>query len=281
MHLREAHRLATGKGVRVAIIDSGVDIDSPEIAGRVVARYDAVGGTFKPHPHGTAIAGVILAHSKLVGVAPDADVIAVRAFTGAGKSDGAEGTTFQIVDGLQFAAKQNARVVNMSFAGPRDSMLARALRKLRIQGVAEIAAAGNGGAKSDPLYPGAEPGVIAVTATDEHGQIFEMANRGSYIAIAAPGVDILLPAPGDAVQIASGTSVSAAEVSGIAALALQRYGTLTPDALISALCAGARKPDPAASAEEYGVGVIDAYSVVGASAGASSGRGAPVASAQP
>jgi len=79
MHLLEAHRLATGKGVRVAIIDSGVDAESPEIAGRIVARYDTVGGKFQPHPHGTAIAGAILAHSKLLGVAPDAEVIAVRA----------------------------------------------------------------------------------------------------------------------------------------------------------------------------------------------------------
>jgi subtilisin family serine protease len=217
-----------------------------------------------------------------VGVAPDAEVIAIRAFKDAGSAtDGAQGTTFQIIDGLHFAAAQKARVVNMSFAGPRDSMLARALRKLRVLGVAEVAAAGNGGAKSDPLYPGAEPGVIAVTATDEHGQLFEMANRGSYIAIAAPGVDILLPAPGDEVQIASGTSISAAEVTGIAALALQRDGSLTPDALIGTLGAGARKPEPGPDADEYGAGVIDAYGVVGAKAGASTGPGAPVASAAP
>jgi subtilisin family serine protease len=144
--------------------------------------------------------------------------------------------------------------------------------------VAEIAAAGNGGASADPLYPGAEPGVIAVTATDEQGQLFEMANRGSYIAIAAPGVDILLHAPGDAVQIASGTSIAAAEVTGIAALALQRYGTLSPDALIAALGAGARKPESAAGAEDYGAGVIDALGVI-QRAGASIGKGDPVAAA--
>jgi hypothetical protein len=279
MHLLEAHRLATGKGVRIAIIDSGIDIDSAELSGRIIARFDAVGGSFEAHSHGTAIAGAILAHAKLMGVAPDADVIAIRAFTGEGKADGAEGTSYQILEGLEFAAAQEARIVNMSFAGAHDAMLARSLRKLRAKGVAEIAAAGNGGAKSDPLYPGAEPGVIAVTATDEKGQIFVMANRGSYIAVAAPGVDILLPAPGDAVQIASGTSIAAAEVSGIAALALQRYGVLTPDALIGALDAGARKPDPGASSDDYGAGVIDALGVVEPKAGAAAGRRAPVASA--
>jgi subtilisin family serine protease len=158
-------------------------------------------------------------------------------------------------------------------------MLARALAEMRSKGVAEIAAAGNGGAKAAPLYPGAEPGVIAVTATDERGQLFEMANRGRYIAVAAPGVDILLPAPGDAVQIASGTSIAAAEVSGIAALAMQRFGVLTPDALILTLNAGARRPAPTATAEEYGAGVIDALGVVGAKAGADASQPQPIASA--
>jgi subtilisin family serine protease len=86
-------------------------------------------------------------------------------------------------------------------------MLDRALEALRAKGVAEIAAAGNGGPQSAPLYPGAESGVIAVTATDQKGRLFGSANRGNYIAFAAPGVDILLPAPRGSVQIASGTSV--------------------------------------------------------------------------
>ena len=281
LHLLEAHRLATGKGVRIAIIDSGIDADDAEIKGRVIASYDAVGGAFAPHSHGTAIAGVIVAHAKLVGVAPDADVIAIRAFTGDGKTDGAEGTSYQILEGLEFAAAEKARILNMSFAGAHDAMLARSLAKLRSNGVAEVAAAGNGGAKSAPLYPGAEPGVIAVTATDARGKLFGMANHGSYIAVAAPGVDILLPAPGDAVQIASGTSIAAAHVTGIAALALQRYGKLTPDALIAVLDAGAHKPDPAATADEYGAGVIDAFGVVQPKAGASASPPEPVASATP
>jgi hypothetical protein len=281
LHLVEAHRLATGKGIRIAIIDSGIDGDSVEIKDRIVARFDAIGGAFQPHSHGTAIAGVILAHVKLVGVAPDSQVIAIRAFTGEGKTNGAEGTSFQILQGLKFAAAQKARIVNMSFAGPHDAMFARALSELRVEGVAEVAAAGNGGAKSAPLYPGAEPGVIAVTATDSRGQLFGLANRGAYIAIAAPGVDILLPALGDTVQIASGTSIAAAHVTGIAALALERYGSLAPDALISTLDAGARRPDPAASADEYGAGVIDAFGVIQSKAGAGAPQPAPVASAVP
>jgi hypothetical protein len=268
LHLAEAHRLATGKGVRIAIIDSGIDGESFGIKDRIVARLDTVGDSFAPDRHGTAIAGAIVAHGQLTGVAPDAQLIAIRAFTGGREAGSTTATSERILQALEFAASQNANIVNMSFAGPDDAMLDRALDALRARGIAEIAAAGNGGAQSAPLFPGAEPGVIAVTATDQKGRLFGLANRGAYIALAAPGVDILLPAPAGSIQIVSGTSISAAHVTGIAALALERYGTLTPDALVKTLDAGAHMPDAAASSEEYGAGIVDAYEVVQPRAGA-------------
>jgi hypothetical protein len=281
LHLDDAHRLATGKGIRIAVIDSGIDDRSAEIKDRVVARLDTIGGEFTAHSHGTAIAGAILAHAKLVGVAPDAQVIAIRAFTGEGRPDGAQGTSFHILQGLDFAAMQRARIVNMSFAGPQDALLSRALSALRARGVTEVAAAGNGGPRSAPLFPGADAGVIAVTATDAEGQLFGLANHGTYIAMAAPGVDILAPAPGDTVQIVSGTSIAAAHVTGIAALALERYGSLAPDALLGALDAGSRKLSPEAKPEDYGAGVVDAYGVVQGKPGADNAPAARSARAAP
>ena len=192
-----------------------------------------------------------------MGVAPAAQILAVRAFDPSG--GGAEGTTFNILKGLDWAASKGARVINMSFAGPADPGLTRALAAARQKGIVLIAAAGNAGPKSPPLYPGADPNVIAVTATDANDNLFAASNRGNYIAIAAPGVDILLPSPGGAYQVSSGTSFAAAQISGIVALILERKPGLSPEAVRKILTSTARDlgrkgPDP-----EFGAGLADAY----------------------
>ena len=130
----------------------------------------------------------------------------------------------------------------MSFAGPRDPSMERALQAAHDKGIVLVAAAGNAGPKSPPLYPGADPNVIAVTATDVNDKLFSGANRGRYIAVAAPGVDILVPAPDGTYQLTTGTSVASAEVSGIAALLLERNPNLTPDEIRKILTASARHP---------------------------------------
>ena len=93
----------------------------------------------------------------------------------------------QIIKGLDWAISQDARIVNMSFAGPKDPTLAKAFKAAYDKGVVLIAAAGNAGPKSPPLYPGADPNVIAVSAIDEDDQIYTNSNRGKYVSVAAPG----------------------------------------------------------------------------------------------
>ena len=154
------------------------------------------------------MAGAIASHGQLLGVAPQANIIAICAFGGAGQP---EASTMNIIKGLDYAIQRGARIVNMSFAGPRDPALAQALQIAREKGILVIAAAGNNGPKSPPLYPGADPNVMAVTATDESDRLFNSANQGKYITVAAPGVDILVPAPNGAVQFTTGTSVATAE----------------------------------------------------------------------
>ena len=261
LRLAEAHRLANGNNVLVALIDSGIDGSHPELAGVVAASYDAVSEDARPHPHGTAMAGAIAAHGKLIGVAPRVRLLAIRAF-GAGPEQ--EGTTFGILAGLDWAVQHGARVVNMSFAGPADPALQDALAKARKKGLVLIAAAGNAGPKSPPLYPAADPNVIAVTATDRNDRLYAQANRGSYIALAAPGVDILAPAPNGSVQLATGTSIAAAHVSGIAALLIERKPSLRPDEIRKILVSTARHIGEKPRDNEYGAGLADALDAVSA-----------------
>jgi subtilisin family serine protease len=101
--------------------------------------------------------------------------------------------------------------------------------------------------------------VIAVSATDSEDRLFEASNRGNYIAIAAPGVDILLPAPGGSYQVLSGTSFAAAHVSGIAALILERRPELKPDAVRHVLAAAAKDLGPKGRDPQFGAGLADAY----------------------
>jgi hypothetical protein len=238
MDVEQAHRVATGRNVAVALIDSEIDAKNSDLDGVIVKNFDALGGDDKPHQHGTAMAGAIAAHGKLVGIAPGAQLLAARAFDDARDS---KGTSFAIYKSLQWAVDNGARVVNMSFAGPADPTLHRLLAAAADKGLVLIAAAGNAGPNSPPLYPAADPNVIAVTATDSGDAIFAMANRGSYVAVAAPGVDILALAPGEALQLTTGTSVATAHVSGLAALLIECKPVLKP-ADVRAMLVGTAKP---------------------------------------
>jgi subtilisin family serine protease len=257
MRLDEAHGLANGDNILVAVIDSGVDASHPELAGAVADSFDTLKAPFKPHDHGTAIAALIAGRERLMGASPAARILAVRTFDPAGSS--AEATTFNILKGLDWSVAHGARIINMSFAGPADPAIHRSLEAAHKKSAVLIAAAGNAGPKSPPLYPAADPNVIAVTATDSADKLFAGANRGRHIALAAPGVDVLVAVPNGGYQVSTGTSYSAAEVSGIAALLLQYKGPLTPDQVRNGLTATAKDLGPSGRDDDFGAGLTDAY----------------------
>lgn len=260
LQLPQAHVLARGTDVLVAVIDSGIDTTHPDLAGAVAKSYDTLSSPTTPHKHGTGIAGLIAARGKLMGAAPAAKILAIRAFDPSGPT--AEGTTFNILKGLDWAAANGARVINMSFAGPSDPAIRRSLAAARKLNIVLVAAAGNAGAKSPPLFPAADPNVIAVTATDADDRLFEASNRGRHIEVAAPGADLLVAIPDGGYEISSGTSLSAAGVSGIVALMLERNGKLTADAVRSILRATARDLGPKGIDTLFGAGLADAYAAV-------------------
>jgi len=260
LNLPEAHRLAKGNSILVAVIDSEVDALHPELDGAIVKNFDASADDEKPHSHGTGMAGAIAARRTMLGVAPRVGLLTVRAFSS--RANSVEGTTFNIIKGLDWAAAQGARIVNMSFAGPSDPRLRDALAKANKKGMVLIAAAGNAGPKSPPLFPAADPNVIAVTATDVDDALFTGANRGDYIAVAAPGVDILAPAPDGTYQFTTGTSVAAAEVSGVVALMIERNPSLTPADVRKILMSTAKDLGPRGKDRDFGAGLVNALQAV-------------------
>ena len=260
LRLPEAHTLAHGANVIVAVIDSGIDVRHPELAGAIAASFDALGSKEGPHVHGTGIAGAIAAHARLMGSAPAAKILAIRAFGVV--QNGAESSSFVVLKGLDYAASHGAQIINMSFAGPKDALIERSIAAVAARGIVMVAAAGNAGAKSPPLYPAANENVIAVSATDDQDRLFSASNRGGYVAVAAPGVDIFLPAPDDKYQMTSGTSFSAAYVSGIAALALERNPALKPDDMRAILMKTARDLGTPGRDDLFGAGEADAYATV-------------------
>jgi subtilisin family serine protease len=136
-------------------------------------------------------------------------------------------------------------------------MLQVALKNAREKGVVLIAASGNLGPKSPPLYPASDPNVIAVTATDRNDQLFEQAVRGPHLAVAAPGVDVMVPAPDATYQLTTGTSVAAAHVSGVAALLIERHPTVNAATILEVLTASATRMNPKGRDNLFGWGLVD------------------------
>jgi hypothetical protein len=256
LRLAEVHKIATGKDVLVAVIDSQIDDAHPELTKAIGERFDGVGQPDKPHTHGTGMAGAIVAQDRLLGVAPGARALAIHAFA-TGTQQSPQATTQSIVAGLEWALSKGARIINMSFAGPYDPILALALKKASERGAILIAAVGNAGPKSPPLYPAADPHVIGVTAIDENDKLYKGSNVGKQVAVAAPGVDVMVPAPAGAYQLTTGTSVAAAHVSGVAALLLERHPQADAPLILEILTASATRLGTNKRDDKVGWGLID------------------------
>ncbi|MFH1218021.1 MAG: S8 family serine peptidase [Pseudomonadota bacterium] len=216
---KAAHsRNITGEGVRVAVLDTGIDYTHPELAGNYQGGWDFVFDDNDPYDdswnsHGTHVAGIIAAAPNgtgVVGVAPNAGLYGVKVLDGAGF-----GLLSWIIAGIDWAVDNNIDIVNISVGGPHTAALQDACKMAYEAGVLLVAAAGNG---STVAYPAAYDSVIAVTGTDKADQKGWFAPTGLQIELAAPGVIINSTTAGSAYAELSGTSQAAPHVSGVAAL---------------------------------------------------------------
>jgi hypothetical protein len=231
-HLDELHRLATGRHILVAELDSGVELDHPDLQGQIEAARNFMGdGMYRAEAHGTQVAGIIVARANngvgIAGIAPDARLLALRACSQPAQAGPATCSSFTLAKSLQFALDAGAQVFNLSLAGPDDPLLAQLLDVALARRVTVVAAidpqAADGG------FPASHPGVLAV-AGDADGKRIAGALR-------APGRDIPTTLPGAQWGFVSGSSFAAAQVSGLVALLRELTPRLRPAQLRAALAA--------------------------------------------
>lgn len=213
-----AHVATQGRGVRVAVVDTGVDVGHPDLQGRIAEERNVVDADvagFSRDPHGTEVAGIIAAigdnHQGIVGMAPKATLDIYKAcWYAPGTDTGARCNSFTLAKALAAVLENNARIVNLSLGGPADPLLGKLLAELLRQGRIVVAALPPDGTMSG--FPDSAPGVIVVRSSGD-----AEAPPG---VLSAPGKDILTTQPGGGYDFTSGSSMAAAHVSGILALLL-------------------------------------------------------------
>ena len=224
-HLADLHRIASGRGTRVAVVDSGIDADHPDLAGQVIINRNFVSGQeLVAEQHGTAVAGIIAAKGNnrlgIEGVAPGARLLGLRACLQRRGSTACD--TLSLAKALYFAVENKADVINLSLSGPDARLLREILRIASRRGVSIVAAFDpnlpNGG------FPASVSGVIAVS--DAHAGA---SNAKVYVA---PGRQVPTTEPGGRWSLVNGSSFAAAHVSGLVAL-IREHGHSGPFALVS------------------------------------------------
>ena len=258
-HLDELHLVATGRNVRVAAIDSGVELDHPDLRGRIaLARNFVDSREAVAELHGTAVAGIIGARADnsvgIVGVAPEAQLMALRAcWQNPVNESAAVCSSFTLAKALQFAIDNGAKVINLSLGGPRDRLVERLVAVAATRGAVVVAAADPRLAQGG--FPASLPDVLAVAADDVHD-----APEAIYLA---PGRDIPTTLPGRRWGLVGGSSYAAAQMAGLVALLID----LAPDQSIQQLRETLSTPDRA-GASPRPRGIVDACAAVARTVGA-------------
>ena len=267
----DAWTISNGSGVNVSVLDTGIDNDHPDlmenIAGGVgfaninLAKFNTEWDD--DNGHGTHVAGIIAALDNeigVVGAAPDVSLYAVKVLNRGGR-----GFTSDIIAGIEWSVENDMDIVSMSLGGGGYSQpFQDVINEANDNGVLIIAAAGNGGVTTETYYPAAYDNVTAVAATDINNDVAWFSNSGSYVDIAAPGVDIRSTWNNGLYNTISGTSMSCPHVTGVAALVLAQNMSMTPSdvediLILTAIDLGELGPDII-----YGNGLVNASAAVAA-----------------
>lgn len=210
-----------GAGIKVAVVDTGTDIEHPDLKGGIVQHHNVTGEAYAwAHGHGTGVSGVIGARDNntgVIGVAPECELIVIKAMRESGG-----GSINEIANGINLAIQLGAKIINLSLGTSSDvPSLKNIIEKATNAGVLVVCAAGNDGRDNSVNYPARYPSCVAVAAINQENKVSSFSSRGWEVDIAAPGERILTCWRNHGYARVSGTSFSAPYVSGVLALLLQ------------------------------------------------------------
>lgn len=249
-----------GAGINVAIIDTGIDLDHPDLEGNIKGKVDFTGsrkGADDENGHGSHVAGTVAAIQNsigVVGIAPGASLYAVRVLDSRGS-----GWWTDVAEGISWCGDNGMNIANMSLGGSASSIVETACVGAANKGVLLIAAAGNSGdgntSTTETSYPAAYASVVAVGATDSSDGLASFSNSGSYVDVSGPGVSVLSTYKNKGYGTLSGTSMSSPHAAGMAALLWYELGSTAADAasVRAELHVRVRSFSPAAG---YGSGIV-------------------------
>lgn len=228
-----------GRKIRIGLIDGALDLGHPALAAQSIVRKRFGDGSEDPQElnHATGIAALLVGRTGTktpTGLLPAARLYVAEAFQ-RDTSGTDRASTLKISSALNWLAAEGLRVVNLSFAGPRNAVLSANLAQAQRLGMVLVAAAGNFGPKAPPAFPAADKAVVAVTALDARQKLYSEANRGGHLDFAAPGVDIWTAKAGGGGTYRSGTSYAAPYVTAIAAVVMSEDPRLSPGLVIERL----------------------------------------------
>jgi subtilisin family serine protease len=241
-----------GRGNKVGLIDSGVDVAHPVFAGVPIHQYGCAGPPV-PGVHGTAVASLMVGRSvDFHGAAPGSELYAADVYCGLPTGGAADA----VADAFAWLARERVPVINVSLVGPPNVTLEAVIRIVVARGHLVVAAVGNDGPAAPPLYPASYPGVVGVTAVDTHRRVLFEAGRGPQVRFAAPGADMSAAKSTQTFDLVRGTSFAAPIVAGLLSAQLQvpdpgAAARAVDDLAHRAIDLGAAGPDPV-----YGWGLV-------------------------
>lgn len=221
--------VSCGKGLRIGMIDSGVDVTHPALKGQNVTSRSFYRKGSMPGPdedHGTAIAGILVGASQWGGLLPGASLFAAN-FIEYNELGRKVGTAMNLLNAVKWLIAENVDIVNLSIAGAKSRILQQFIKRAHKEQLVMVASAGSWGRTDMPAYPAAFRDVVAVTAVRMDGKIYRKANAGKYIDFSAPGVQVYTAALGGGGRLQSGTSFATPFVTALMGLEILNGRAMT------------------------------------------------------